>query len=110
MDGAVEELQYVNGGVDTPMGKWRAENGHAQAYNVHWWGIGNEMYGGWQLGHMSLEEYVKKHNEFAEAMRAEDRSIKLVAVGKTGTSALTTTIDINSSRKSSSIWMSAGSL
>jgi len=81
---AVEELQYANGGPDTPMGKLRAKNGHPEPYKVKWWGIGNEMYGGWQLGHMPLEKYVKKHNEFAEAMRAEDPSIQLVAVGATG--------------------------
>jgi len=81
---AVEELQYANGGPGTPMGKLRAKNGHPQPYKVKWWGIGNEMYGGWQLGHMPLEKYVKKHNQFAEAMRAEDRSIQLVAVGATG--------------------------
>ncbi len=81
---AVEELQYANGGTDTPMGKLRATNGRGEPYQVKWWGIGNEMYGGWQLGHMPLEDYVKKHNEFAEAMRAEDASIKLVAVGAVG--------------------------
>ena len=81
---AVDQLQYANGGPGTPMGKLRAKNGHPQPYKVKWWGIGNEMYGGWQLGHMPLEKYVKKHNQFAEAMRAEDRSIKLVAVGAAG--------------------------
>jgi len=81
---AVAEVQYANGGADTPMGKLRAENGHAEAYGVAWWGVGNEMYGNWQLGHMPLEEYVKKHNAFAEAMRAEEASLKLVAVGATG--------------------------
>jgi len=81
---AVEELQYCNGAADTPMGKLRAKNGHPEPYKVKWWGIGNEMYGGWQLGHMPLEKYQKKHNEFAEAMRKEDPSIKVVAVGATG--------------------------
>ncbi len=81
---AVEELQYVNGAKDTPMGKRRAENGHPDPYGVTWWGIGNEMYGHWQLGHMPLEKYVKKHNEFAEAMRKEHSSIKIVAVGRIG--------------------------
>ncbi len=81
---AVEELQYANGAADTPMGKLRAANGHAEPYKVKWWGIGNEMYGGWQLGHMSLEKYIAKHNEFAEALRAEDPSVKLVAVGASG--------------------------
>jgi alpha-N-arabinofuranosidase len=84
VDSAVQELQYANGAVTTPMGKWRAENGHPEPYRIKWWGIGNEMYGDWQIGHMPLEEYVKKHNEFAEAMRAEDSMIKLVAVGEAG--------------------------
>jgi len=81
---AVDELEYVNGGPDTAMGRLRAENGHQEPYGVRWWGIGNEMYGNWQLGHMPLEEYVKKHNTFAEAMRAADPSITLVGVGRTG--------------------------
>ena len=81
---AVDELQYANGAADTPMGKQRAANGHAEPYKVKFWGIGNEMYGGWQLGHMPLEKYVAKHNEFAKAMRAEDPSAQLVAVGAVG--------------------------
>jgi alpha-N-arabinofuranosidase len=81
---AVEELQYANGPADTPMGKLRAQNGHPEPYGVKFWGVGNEMYGGWQLGHMPLEKYTQKHNEFAEAMRKADPPIKLVAVGATG--------------------------
>ncbi len=81
---AAEEVEYVNGSTDTPMGRWRALNGHPKPYNVKWWGIGNEMYGKWQLGHMKLEHYVQKHNLFAKAMRKVDPSIKLVAVGDTG--------------------------
>ena len=59
---AVEELQYANAAATTPMGKLRAENGHAEPYRVRFWAIGNEMYGNWQLGHMPLEKYVQKHN------------------------------------------------
>jgi len=81
---AAEEVEYVNGPVGRAMGKWRAANGHPQPYNVKWWGIGNEMYGRWQLGHMSLEHYVRKHNLFAKAMRKVDPSIKLIAVGNAG--------------------------
>ena len=80
----LEELEYANGGADTPMGALRAKNGHPEPYDVTWWGIGNEMYGGWQLGHMPLEDYVEKHNAFVDAMRAADPSIKVVAVGATG--------------------------
>jgi len=81
---AAEEVEYANGAADTTMGRLRAENGHPKPFGVKWWGIGNEMYGNWQLGHMPLEDYVKKHNEFADAMRAVDRSIQLVAVGSVG--------------------------
>ena len=81
---AVEELQYANGAPDTPMGKLRAANGHPEPYGVKWWGIGNEMYGSWQLGNVPLQQYVKRHNEFVEAMRAEDASAVLVAVGDAG--------------------------
>ena len=82
--GAVEELEYANGRADSPMGRLRAKNGHREPYDVKWWGIGNEMYGGWQLGHMPLEDYIRKHNEFAEAFRAKDPTVVLVAVGATG--------------------------
>jgi len=81
---AVDKLQYANGSTDTPMGRLRAENGHPEPYKVTWWGIGNEMYGNWQLGHMPLAKYVQKHNAFAAAMRKVDPSIKLIAVGSVG--------------------------
>ncbi len=81
---SVEELQYCNGSVDTPMGKLRAENGHPQPFGVKWWAIGNEMWGDFQLGYMPLQQYITKHNRFAKAMRAEDPSIKLTAVGAVG--------------------------
>lgn len=84
VESAVEQLQYANGAVDTPMGAWRAKNGHPEPYAVKWWGVGNEMYGGWQLGHMPLEQYIEKHNEFAKALVAEDDSIVIIAVGAVG--------------------------
>jgi len=81
---AIEELEYCNGTTATVMGRRRARNGHPEPYKVRIWGIGNEMYGNWQLGHMPLAEYVKKHNAFAEAMRKADPSIRLIAVGAVG--------------------------
>ena len=81
---AAEEVEYVNGAADTPMGKWRAANGNPEPYNAKWWCIGNEMYGGWQLGSMSLNHYTLKHNLFAKAMLRADPSIKLIAVGAAG--------------------------
>lgn len=81
---AAQLVEYANGAPDTPMGRWRAKNGHRAPFNVLWWGVGNEMYGTWQLGHMSLEHYTLKHNEFARKMRRVDPKIKLIAVGDAG--------------------------
>jgi alpha-N-arabinofuranosidase len=82
--GAAQEVEYLNGAADTPMGKLRAQNGHPGPWGVKWFAVGNEMYGGWQLGHMPLEKYVEKHNQVVEAMRAVDPSIEPIAVGAMG--------------------------
>jgi len=81
---AAEMVEYANGAASTPMGALRTRNGRAEPWGVKWWSIGNEMYGDWQLGHMPVQDYVIKHNRFAAAMRAKDRSIKLVGVGAAG--------------------------
>ncbi|MBZ5514716.1 MAG: alpha-N-arabinofuranosidase [Acidobacteriia bacterium] len=80
---AARWVEYCNGSAGTPMGKLRAANGHPEPYRVKWWGIGNEMYGEWQLGHMYIDHYVIKHNMFGQAMRAVDPTILLVACGAT---------------------------
>ncbi len=81
---AVEELQYVNGAADTSMGRLRAKNGHPEPWGVEFWSVGNEMYGDWQLGHIPLAMYVRKHIQFDVAMKAMDPSIKITAVGALG--------------------------
>jgi alpha-N-arabinofuranosidase len=78
---ARELVEYTNGATTTPMGKWRAANGHPQPYNVKLWGIGNEPWGDYQMGSMSIEQFELKHNLFAKAMRRVDPSIKLIAGG-----------------------------
>ena len=81
---ALEELEYANGGPETKMGQLRARNGHPDPWGVKLWSVGNEMYGDWQLGHMPLSDYVKKHIQYEVAMKAMDPSIKIVAVGAVG--------------------------
>jgi alpha-N-arabinofuranosidase len=80
---AAQWVEYANGSVDTPIGKLRAANGHPEPYKVKWWGIGNEMYGQWQLGHIYIDHYCLKHNMFAKAMRQVDPTIEIVASGAT---------------------------
>jgi alpha-N-arabinofuranosidase len=80
---AAQWVEYCNGLPNTPMGSRRASNGHTEPYGVRYWGIGNEMYGQWQIGHMSVEHYSIKHNLFAEEMRAVDPNILFIASGAT---------------------------
>ncbi len=77
-------VEFLNGPAESPEGRRRARLGRVEPYGVRWFGVGNEMYGGWQLGHVPLERYLVRHREFAAAMRAVDPSIKLVAVGASG--------------------------
>lgn len=84
-DDAVQEVEYVNGPAESRWGGARARNGHPAPYGVVWWGIGNEMYGNWQLGNVPVERYVLRHNAFVDAMRAVDSRIRVVAVGAGGT-------------------------
>jgi alpha-N-arabinofuranosidase len=78
---ARELVEYANGAVTTPMGKWRAANGHPHPYHVKFWGIGNEPWGDYQMGSMALDQFELKHNLFAKAMRQVDPSITLIAGG-----------------------------
>jgi alpha-N-arabinofuranosidase len=84
-DGTAEEaaayVEYCNGSIKTRYGKMRADNRHPEPYNIKLWGIGNEMFGNWQFGHVDEETYAKRHLEFAKAMLAVDKNIKLVASG-----------------------------
>jgi len=76
---AAAEVEYVNGSVDTPMGKLRAKNGHPEPFNVRLWCIGNEMYGPWQFGRMALDQYWVKHNYFVKAMKKVDAKIQVTS-------------------------------
>jgi alpha-N-arabinofuranosidase len=78
---AAEEVEYMNGSVNTHMGAQRAKNGHPEPYHVKFWNIGNEPWGTWQLGRTDLKYFMMKHNGFAKAMRAVDPSITLIASG-----------------------------
>ena len=80
-DEAAHWVEYCNGSPGTPYGRLRATNGHPEPYRVKYWGIGNEMYGDWQLGHLDATRYALKSIEFARAMKAVDPSIVLIGVG-----------------------------
>jgi len=78
---AVQWMEYCNGSEDTAYGALRAQYGHAEPYGVKYWEIGNEIYGPWQVGHCSAEEFAHRYIRFAQAMRQADPNIILMACG-----------------------------
>ncbi len=80
---AAEEVEYVNSPATSRLGQLRAANGHAAPYGVRIWGIGNEMYGPWQWGHMAVTQYPEKHNLIVKAMKKVDPAIKAIASSAT---------------------------
>ena len=73
--------EYVNGSATTPMGRLRAQNGHAEPHNVKLWEIGNEIWGEWVRGHSDAQTYANNFNRYVAAMRSVDPSLKFIAVG-----------------------------
>lgn len=81
LDEALYWLEYCNLDTPTKYATLRKKNGRAEPYKVKYWGIGNEVYGEWQVGHCKAEEYAEKCRQYAQFMKAIDPTIKLVAVG-----------------------------
>ncbi len=88
--GTIEEacawVEYCNGTGDTSWAAARRSNGRQEPYRVRYWGLGNEMYGEWQLGALSADEYVTEARRWAAALRRTDPSIELVSCGRDGLS------------------------
>lgn len=92
MEEARSWVEYCNGTEDTYWANLRRANGHPEPYNVRYWALGNEMYGNWQIGALSADDYVKKAIEFAKVMTWTDPTIELVSCGLNGSSAWDQTV------------------
>jgi len=83
--GTVEEamnwVEYCNGTGDTYYANLRRSHGYEEPFNVKYWGLGNEVFGAWQMNHLNAEDYAKKALECAKAMKWVDPTIKLIACG-----------------------------
>lgn len=68
--GTVQELsdwvQYVNFDGESPMSKLRRQNGADSAWNVRYWGVGNEAWG--CGGNMTAEWYANIYKQYATFM------------------------------------------
>jgi alpha-N-arabinofuranosidase len=74
-------VEYCNGPATSKYGALRAANGHPAPFAVKFWEVGNEIWGDWVRGHSDAETYARNYNRYAQAMRAVDPTIKLIAVG-----------------------------
>lgn len=81
LDEALHWLEYCNLDTPTKYVKMRKTYGHSEPYKVKYWGIGNEVYGHWQVGHCDAGEYAEKLRQYAMFMKTLDPSIKIIAVG-----------------------------
>lgn len=84
LDEACAWVEYCNGADDTSWANLRRANGRDAPYGVRYWGLGNEMYGDWQIGQLSAEAYVEKARQWAKALRVLDPEIQLVSCGNNG--------------------------
>jgi alpha-N-arabinofuranosidase len=74
-------VEYCNGPATSKYGAMRAANGYPAPFAVEFWEVGNEIWGDWVRGHSDAETYARNYNRYAQAMRAVDPRIKLIAVG-----------------------------
>jgi alpha-N-arabinofuranosidase len=81
MDEAAAWVEYCNRADGTSYAKLRAEHGFAEPHEVTYWGLGNEMYGDWQIGHKNAQDYAKFARQCGKMMKGVDPSIKLVLCG-----------------------------
>lgn len=76
-------VRYCNDPADrSPEAKERAANGHMAPYGIHIWEVGNELYGGWQIGHTDGPGNAECFVRFRDAVLKADPTIKLIATGK----------------------------
>jgi alpha-N-arabinofuranosidase len=86
IDEAQAWVEYCNGTGNTEWARLRRENGHPEPYRVRYWGLGNEMYGDWQIGQRAAEDYVKEARQLAKVLTLTDPGIELVSCGESGLS------------------------
>lgn len=81
MEEAAAWVEYCNREVGTSYANLRAEHGFPQPHRVTYWNLGNEIYGDWQIGHRSAQDYAKLARECAKLMKRVDPTLQLVLCG-----------------------------
>jgi alpha-N-arabinofuranosidase len=81
LEEALHWLEYCNGTGSSCYAKLREKNGHPNAYGVKYWGVGNEIFGDWQVGHTNAAGYARRLVQDAKFLKKVDPSVKIIAVG-----------------------------
>jgi len=82
VDDAARWVEYVNHDGDTTMTRRRVADGRPDPEKVRFWGLGNEVYGRWQMGFRPVREYTAAAVEHARFMQlASPVELSFVAVG-----------------------------
>ncbi|KAH9937983.1 glycoside hydrolase [Amylocystis lapponica] len=85
LEDALHWVEYCNGTGDTYYANLRRQNtGRDEPHGVKYWGLGNEVWGEWQVGQQTAAAYAVKARQWAHAIRLIDPSAKLVGCGETG--------------------------
>ncbi|MDH3650590.1 MAG: hypothetical protein OEQ53_12985 [Saprospiraceae bacterium] len=83
--GSIEEarrwVEYTNVESGSYYAELRKQHGYAEPYDIKYWSLGNEMDGGWQMGHLNAEDYSKKAREAAKLMKMTSPDIKIIGAG-----------------------------
>jgi alpha-N-arabinofuranosidase len=72
-------LEYCNLESEGEIARMRAKNGHPKPYRVKYWSIGNENYGGWEIGAKDAKEWGRLVLEASKMMKRVDPTISLTA-------------------------------
>ena len=72
-------VEYCNLAEAGQWARLRAANGSPRPHNVRYWSIGNENYGGWEMGAKTAQEWGRFVLESAKMMKRVDPSIRLLA-------------------------------
>ena len=78
---AANWIEYITGSENTKFGKLRVKNGRKKPYNLKTIFIGNEMFGGWQIGHTDPLTYANKYDNFVKAIKKINNKLRFIAVG-----------------------------
>lgn len=88
LDEALAWVEYCNGTGDTYYANLRREHlGHDRPHKVKYWGLGNEVWGPWQIAQTAdPKQYAETAMQWAKAIKLLDPSVCLILCGKDGIS------------------------